>query len=262
MCCFSGPVEYVSNTKIFARSENGHQVLAYEMSLGTRAENAMILPIPVAAGGGEKAVRFVSLEGYPEFFNDMERLFPKVVTLSENTDSRFEASAGAVLEVHAVGAYEASYVPSIQDFERLDPRFRLPTGVWARLPKYQDYGFSVFQLKPGRMEVHPMAFRFETRCPGCLFFPTVHIHDGTVHAMADFDHTLYAQKGEEMSWERSLSPAKETMQTGLSLGGIGDKTQGLVVRDLPVYRRIISGNLPNRDVEMPGWEPAPMGRIS
>jgi hypothetical protein len=39
---------------------------------------------------------------------------------------------------------------------------------------------------------HPApATRFPSRAPGRLFYPTVHVHDGTVPAHADFDHTLY-----------------------------------------------------------------------
>lgn len=256
MCCFSGPVEYVSNTRIFARRDNGHQVLAYAMSLGTKVENAMILPIPVAVGAGEEAVRFTNLERYPQFFDNMDSLFHQPLSEEFGAVLGAVSAAASVLEVHSVGSFEASYVPSIPDFERLDLRFRLPQGVWHKLPKYRDYGFAVFQLKPGRMDVHPMAFRFPTRLPGELFFPTVHIHDGTFHAKANFDHFLYAQKPEGMSWLCSGKLAREKMKvSGFSWQGTTDLTQGLVVGDLPVYRRVVRGSFPNRDVHVPGWEP-------
>ncbi len=89
--------------------------------------------------------------------------------------------------------YVASFVPSVADFVRLDPRFRLPEVLFDAVPHYADYGFAVFQLAPGKVTVHPMALRFPTRDPDRLFFPTVHVHDGRFHAKAKFDHALYFQ---------------------------------------------------------------------
>ena len=59
-----------------------------------------------------------------------------------------------------VGAFEASFVPTVKDFSRLDKRFRLPAGAWNKLSTYNDYGFAVFKLKHGALKVHPMAFSF------------------------------------------------------------------------------------------------------
>src|ERR1700689_2215245 len=50
MCCFSGPVQDVSNTKIFARATHGAQLLAYQMTFSTTTDLAMILPLPVPKG--------------------------------------------------------------------------------------------------------------------------------------------------------------------------------------------------------------------
>src|SRR5439155_23215329 len=57
MCCFSRPVQSVSATNIFARpADNGRQWLAYSMTLKAKEDLAMVLPLPVQAGSGEKAV--------------------------------------------------------------------------------------------------------------------------------------------------------------------------------------------------------------
>ena len=46
MCCFSRHVESVSNTNIFARSSsNGRQYLVYSMTIQSKEDLAMILPI-------------------------------------------------------------------------------------------------------------------------------------------------------------------------------------------------------------------------
>ena len=46
MCCFSGPVQSVSNTRIFARNSGlTNQFLVYEMNFSAKDDLAMILPI-------------------------------------------------------------------------------------------------------------------------------------------------------------------------------------------------------------------------
>jgi hypothetical protein len=195
MCCFSGPVRAVSATSIFARSEpDGRQALVYAMRLDAERELAMVLPLPVAPGTGEDGVRFVDLSGYEGFFADLHRAWPQPRSKeTAGVATPAAAPAPAPLQVVEVGAYEASFVPTVADFSRLDERFRLPAGTWDQLPLYRAHGFAVFKLKPGRRTVHPMAFSFPRADRRALFFPTVHIHDGTVRLKARFDHRLYAQ---------------------------------------------------------------------
>ena len=57
MCCFTGKVEEVQNTRIFARlGEHGNQVIIYQMSVNASQDLAMVLPIPVKEGTKEDAV--------------------------------------------------------------------------------------------------------------------------------------------------------------------------------------------------------------
>src|SRR5262249_48891473 len=179
MCCFSRPVDAVSDTNIFARSSSGvRQFLVYSMRLSAKEDLAMILPIPVPKNPKEDAVRFINLEDYPDFFKDLALGFP---TRSKSVE---ESLALKKLEVVNVGSFEASCVPTVKDFARLDERFRLPDSAWEKLPMYKDYGFVVFKLRKGAQKVHPMAFEFPRAEPGRIFFPTVHIHDGKVHPKA------------------------------------------------------------------------------
>lgn len=244
MCCFSQPVQDVSDTSIFARSEKGIQFLVYRMTYRAAAELAMVLPIPVPARPREDAVRFISLASYPKFFRDMHGGFPAA---GATTSEVLSLLPTPVLKVYDVGSYEASFVPTLNDFGRLDERFRIPRATWAQLPMYADYGFAVFKLKatsdkPGG--VHPMAFAFPQRDPARLFFPTVHIHDGQVHPEAEFDHTLFCQvNGDALysrrEWEHSRSVAREFMQLDLA----GD----IVAGKRRVWRRRLEGDLPNQD---------------
>jgi hypothetical protein len=80
MCIFSGLVKHVGGTKIFARlradaTEGMSQYLVYSMSINTDHDVAMILPLPVSSHE-EDAVKFIALDAYSEFFDDMEKGFP------------------------------------------------------------------------------------------------------------------------------------------------------------------------------------------
>lgn len=243
MCCFSRPVTSVSATRIFARMvAPGTQALIYQMNLETPEDLAMILPIPVRQPAADDALRFVSLEDYPAIFTDLERGFPKPRSDSKGPSPEGPGNA-LPLEVHRVGAFDASFVPSPSSFGRLDARFRLAQGVWDALPQYADYGFAVFKLRKGRSEVHPMAFLFPTARPADLFFPTVHIHDGKVHPRERFDHVLYAQAGANAlipRWAESAGTATRFTDTKAA--------RELLAPDQHVYRLAVGGLRENRDI--------------
>lgn len=198
MCCFSGPVRSVSATSIFARSEaDGRQLLTYAMHLDAEREVAMVLPLPVAPGTGDDGVRFIDLSAYPRFFYDLHLAWPAPRGIEPGGPTKPISAVTPTappLPVVEVGSFEASFVPTIADFSRLDERFRLPAGTWEQLPMYRTFGFAVFKLKPGKRDVHPMAFSFPRADHHSLFFPTVHIHDGVVRLKAAFDHDLYCQR--------------------------------------------------------------------
>jgi len=192
----------------------------------------------------EDAVRFVNLEKYPDFFADMNKGFPPPPS-RKNGHSLVAGSANKALQVVEVGSFEASFVPTVKDFDRLDERFRLPAGVWDKLPLYKNYGFTVFKLKKGAKTIHPMAFEFPRAKPEKLFFPTVHIHDGKVHDSAVFDHLLFCQRSEMetdpiLKWEESAQPARFFMKM--------DKSEGILDPDAHCYMRGIHGRQKNEDI--------------
>jgi FimV-like protein len=199
----------VSQTKIFARhTRPGMQTIIYSMRVSSENRLAMILPLPVAINSGEDAVLFHDLSTYPDFFTDLEKacFCEKVIdpfpAFGENPQPGVTVeSAAAKLPIYHAGDYEASYIPSLIDFSRLDQRFRLTDNIWRQLPIEDDYGFAVFQLRTKisndretvENQIHPMAFEFRTRDTEKLFFPTVHVHDRQYHDKARFHHTLYCQ---------------------------------------------------------------------
>jgi hypothetical protein len=241
MCCFSQEVELVSNTNIFARGNQGSQFLVYQMTYAAPYDLAMVLPLPVPPRPREDAVRFINLETYPLFFEHMQLGFPSRWAVYTDSIDRSESE----LEVHDVGMYDATFVPSIADFSRLDLRFQIPQHIWAKMPAYHDFGFAVFKLKPAAnpQEVHPMAFEFPRR-NDLLYFPTLHIHDGEIHPDAQFDHMLYCQPNHGMeeclaNWDRSSFVADQFMDV--------DAAQDIVHADVRVWRLSLNGKRQNID---------------
>jgi hypothetical protein len=257
MCIFSQPIISVNNTQIFARpSGNGTQFLAYQMSYESGDENAMILPVPVRTPSRDDSLRFIDLQGYESFFDDLADGFPYSAPSFSIACSSAPGSL-ADLEVFEIGNYIASFVPTLEDFGRLDARFTLPPETWARVPQYKNYGFAVFQLASGALKPHPMAFEFETDRES-IYFPTLHIHDGEVHEIEDFDHILYMQHaGFDSRAYGYVNSNVADESTGLVRSKyVADRfcdisaTKGIADGNLLVHRKNIRGNKLNRDIEI------------
>lgn len=125
MCCFSGEVSKVSNTEIFARaSEGNRQILADAMSAELNSELAIILPLPVPQGSPEDCIRFIDLSSCPDFFPKVRAQFD---IIKDKPMSGVKSEPSHTLTVQEVGVYEASFIPCLEDFDRLDSRFRLPS---------------------------------------------------------------------------------------------------------------------------------------
>lgn len=253
MCCFSGPIKEVADTRIFARlSGRGTQYLVYQMQYASEKPVAMILPVPVRSDAGGEALRFCNLKDYGDLFDDLAK--PFIIPGRGRAVAAWSGSApsASFLPVYEVGDFVASFVPTLADFERVDPRFRLPSAATAKLPQYKKWGFAVFQLhgEAGKdTQPHPMAFEFATQEEAKLFFPTLHIHDGTVHSQEKFDHVLYTQWNSHAIVQKGKSLwAKSEKETRRSV--TPERTAGIVNGDLPVYRRMMQGTLPNRDTWM------------
>ena len=272
----------ISKTNIFAHHTRPcFQAVVYSMSIASSTRTAMILPVPVVVGSGEDALRFIDLSGYANFFDDLRRAckpeYEPPPLDDWDADTFFSAET---LVVHEVGDYEASYVPAMSYFNRLDPRFRLPEEIWKKMPDYSDYGFAVFQLKitlsasgsETENTVHPMAFEFPTRNCEKLFYPTVHVHDGDYHSKAGFNHMLYCQRDNARSEFKyqtdlfhNLPPTTAvTMVDGLpTFYGYNwfyrsddvasesmriDKCEGVIEPNKKIYAMFLSGNYSNCDI--------------
>jgi hypothetical protein len=258
MCCFTvvtplglvarlfAPTVRVSQTNIFARMvAPGAQALAYGMNLSSKDEIAMVLPLPVVPGSGEDAVKFVDLSAHPHMFTDFRHLFEMMLSAKKGGMSLRLLPRAKTLVVHDIGSFVASYVPTRDDFARLDPRFRIPEVLFDAVPRYRDYGFAVFQLKPGNVTVHPMGLVFPTRDQR-LYFPTVHLHDGRFHARAKFDHALYYQLPRVTEVSASVYGGEPRSEI-TSFVKPHTSYAELVDQQLPMLRQILRGKLANDD---------------
>jgi hypothetical protein len=244
MCCFTRPVKTVNSTRVFAREGQGaSQFVVYQMNLEAKEDLAMVLPLPTDRSKGEAALEFINLEDYPVFFSDLESGFAKWLALSASAGTRSMSKGEPKLKVFEVGSFEASFVPTGEDFSRLDERFRFPKGVWDQLPEHRRFGFAVFKLKSGARKYHPMALSFQRSDSSRLFFPTIHIHDGKFHLQAKFDHVLYCQPGRSpldvMGWEESRTQAGQFTNV--------EKTKGIIDANEHCYKKELTGKLANRD---------------
>lgn len=277
----------VTKTNIFARhTRPGYQAITYSLSIASKSAAAMILPLPVSPGRGENALTFINLSGYEDFFKDLSvACEPEVIApefldlLGDDLELGAAPAAAQLLTVHEVGDFEASYVPTMADFTRLDPRFRLSDEIWQKMPDYSNYGFAVFQLKLTLVDdfsetentIHPMAFEFPTRDSDHLYFPTVHVHDGDYHGDAGFYHTFYCQRDNaraEFKYQRDLLEGKQPSppedfndssgfdgyywyyRSGKPASEVMaiDQCEGLLDPEKKLYSMTLHGNYPNKDI--------------
>lgn len=270
MCCFSGKpgmVTKVANTRIFARLASPQlqiQYLVYQMVFAAKEPVAMILPLPVQQPASDHTCRFHNLKGDRDFFYRLSELFPTPRVL-RNSDGAGRGGAGGFagyqpLPVQEVGDFVASFVPTMRDFGRLNPRFVIPPSTWKQIPAYNDYGFAVFQLKakPGSdTQPHPIALEFESRLHATLFFPTVHIHDGSVHRWDSFDHELYMQVAGNPSAMALMTklPQLPLINSERKVGSVflnaSEAAKRIIAPDDIAYKCEMHGRFPNRDIILP-----------
>ncbi len=100
-----------------------------------------------------------------------------------------------------------------------------------------------------------MAFEFPSRLNDQIFFPTVHIHDGEVHEIEEFDHTLYLQ---HESFDGTVDVYVNDDVVDNATGMVRSKvqagkfcntelTRGIVQPNLLLHRREIRGRHTNQD---------------
>lgn len=212
MCMFTEEVDSVDQTRIYIGKMDSDKVisnkrlLVYEMQVKAKNEVAMVLPVPAQMGS---EIEFINMEDDKSFFRDLYYMFAER-TYSKSLSRSLDCDC---LEVFHVGNYIASVVKSSKDFDKLDPRFRLPSGVLESLP-YKHFYYVVFQLQSGSHKYHPMAFTYY--CMNDKYFiPTLHLHDGkSIDPYDDYDHILYVGSDFNVNdWKYSLIDSNSLSKT-------------------------------------------------
>lgn len=196
MCIFSGDVEEVNNTKIFisvvypAKLEikkdkrykvpvgKPLQLVIYSNAVQNNDNIAMILPFPLISG--KNRVKILDMSKYSNFFDDIELMFPSINTNNTRSSNNYFDS-DELLEVHYVGNYKASIVPSFSSFDKLQyNEFNLKPDVKELLKKYyyNRFGFMVCIINNNtkKSQFHPFAYVHEIRDDNRIFIPTRHYH--------------------------------------------------------------------------------------
>ena len=247
MCVFTGPAS-VAGTSIYGRllDDGASQLLVYETELSLTSPTAMLLGLPVDGD----ALEFLNFEQHRFFFAGLDAAFQ---TTAAKRAARIDLSDGVGV-AQQVGDYLASFVNDLNDLVDVDPRFALPPGLAAQLPP--GLGWAVFRLnvvEPGT-RIHPMAMRFRTRRPGQLFFPTIHVHDGAWHDVADFHHTLYfhgtfaVQEGPAPTTAPVLATTPMRQAFSWHVQPRHDEVSALIDIPAPLWRARFQGPLHNADV--------------
>ncbi len=199
MCIITAQVDKVSGTNIFVCAlDGGRQVVVYSNTVVTSVQNnTMVLPIP-----NPDSVKFINLKDYEGFFTDCAASFstPRDHNYGMRSALCSISPKESSLPVYDVGSYNISIVPTVSEFNRLNPYyFTIDPYIPETLEKKYDssFGYLVCKLRRGQHSYHPLAYSHQIHKDRLLFVPTYHIHpDGTYPQShddhdADWDHSIY-----------------------------------------------------------------------
>jgi len=237
MCMINESVDEITDTKLFASFNNNksRQLMIYSNQIvNFIANNAMILPVP-----HPDSVKFHSTELCTTLFDDLDvhfvkRFKPKGGHSLYRSNATLGMSDSSTLEIHNVGSYVVSIVPTINDFDRLDKSvFTLSSNIRSIVEhKYSaTFGYLICKLKTGYNTVYePLAYSHNTLTKNnkpYLFIPSYHHHpDPYSHSIMlanntglnvvdDWSHNVYIVNlnpaAQFNSYLNSLNPLNEWM---------------------------------------------------
>lgn len=194
MCIVADSVKDVSKTKIAsfhtAYTLDGgkniipSQLVVYSADVDSNTDtNAFILPI-YNPGNDHKKIIPLDFSNMPDFFSNVQnvydRWFPRQILKSQSYSMNSTNSYSEnLLEVHKVGDYKFSIMPSKIDFNRLN-RSQLNVNPLAKKSidaHTNDYSFIVYQFfQKGKIEITPFAYLCEPYREHAMIIPTIHGH--------------------------------------------------------------------------------------
>ncbi len=255
MCIFRSSVVNVAKTNIFvaACDDSTRQITVYQNVVKSTKENAMILPVPLT--GSADDIELLDLKAEKDFFKDMYNLFP--LEESEAEDDRPKAKAKgkgkAMLPVYKVGDYDVTIVPDTDSFNQVDDdAFTLNKRIVGMLMYLYPENFAFLVCKFGgdskEKHMHPLGYIHDRVDGANLFVPTVHIHDGEMHAEEHFDHRIYSFN---TSMDNKADAGDETLQKMYDTYTFLQRLDVQSHADLNnLYLYEIEGSHENKDIRM------------
>lgn len=207
MCIFGDDVAIVKNTRIFvAPTKGGHQITVYQNTIQSFNKNAMILPIPINTSKKipHKSIQLLDLSTDNNLFDNLDKIFLKPPPYQDNNwgyDHDNEDSDD-YHEVYKIGLYKMSIIPNINSIDRLNIKeFNIKASIFESLRGHYLTGFAFlvcqFDGQSEKEKMHPIGYIHDSYMNDgkkVLFVPTLHIHDGEIHKMENFDHLIFSLK--------------------------------------------------------------------
>lgn len=194
MCIVADNIKNVSKTKIASfhvaytldggRTIIPAQLVVYSANVDSNTQsNAFILPV-YNPGNDFRKIIPLDFSKMPNFFIDLKNIYDAWFPQSTpNADSLYLQSGHTnncdLLEVHKVGDYKFSIMPSKIDFNRLD-RSQLNISPAAKIAidmHSDDYSFIIYQFfQRGQIEITPFGYLCEPYKECEMIVPTIHGH--------------------------------------------------------------------------------------
>ncbi|AGC02192.1 hypothetical protein H012_gp261 [Acanthamoeba polyphaga moumouvirus] len=281
MCIIADEVDDVSSTKIASfhvayKLENSNEVvpaqlIVYAANIDSQKEsNALILPV-YNPGNDYKKIIPLDFSEMESFFDDIskiyDRWFPKPMTRSFSYTNGYHSENDSLLEVHTVGDYKFSIMPSKIYFNKLDTKQLNvnPMSKAAIDAHTNDYSFIVYQFfNRGNIQVTPFGYLCQAPSPDSMIIPTIHghphsdnglklsgfeqinnftpienIHSTDFENEAHYDHDIYTLCKNNLT--KSLVPEKDVSDMNKIIKKI---TQDYMNRNIKIY--IPKSFIPNK----------------
>lgn len=204
MCIFSGPVEIVAGTAIVAGlSLDKKMRFMYSNRVACKNGNIMVLPVDsdkvdlIELPGKYKKIGQQIADNYDTYYE------PKLMMQSySNSMPATNSAARSFAEIINYGPYIVSMTPNLDlvdwdNFGGLENRDEFFDFMYETYPKYMFIIAKINKNKADHKSENklPIFCEYIPRDIANIKLPTLHIHNGKVEDVADWDHYIFILNG-------------------------------------------------------------------
>ncbi len=248
MCIIPGPIQSVSDTKIFVlpNANKSRQLTFYMNSVKTPEENMMILPVPNIQSLQLHTVKYKAL--FKDLKSSVYRIPERSYDYYPIENSLRCAASIEPLEVISHGSYLVSIAPTLEDLFRLDTSvFEFSQELYSFFSKHysREFGYLCCKLKEGKQDYEPISYSHNLHSCGKLFVPTLHYHNhhGKIDTQkADWDHLIYSAGTLKEANLKFLSNSENKVRWKKLPEGFQ------YAESMPIRCAELTGNQQNRDI--------------